>query len=65
MSNHIQPIIDLVTSEGGIRVRAISCAALAAALAVVPLHYCTTLAVVPAQLGGGTTLAVVPVVPPL
>ena len=36
---------------------------LAAALAVVPLHYGTTLAVVPAQLGGGTTLAVVPVVP--
>ena len=52
-----------------VRVRAVSCAArgttLAAALAVVPLHYGTTLAVVPAQLGGGTVLTVVPVVPPL
>ena len=33
---------------------------LAEAIAVVPLHYGITLAVVPAQLGGGTTLAVVP-----
>src|SRR3569833_2080627 len=35
------------------------------ALAVVPFHYDTTLAVVPPQLSGGTTLAVVPCVVPV
>ena len=35
------------------------------ALAVVPFHYGTTLAVVPAQLSGGTTLVIVPCVVPV
>ena len=52
-----------------LRVRVISRVALGttldAALAIVPFHYGTTLAIVPAQLSGGTTLAVVPCVVPV